>query len=317
MAGELTHRSACARFTIFVNHILRLFTYLERISEESALDTAAMHNFVRQILRRFSKDERGNVFILFGAAAIPLMLVMGGAVDVTRYLRYKGEVANAVDAASLALARQQPDATEEEAKTFITNYVNAFVTGDSEFSVDDFDVTKIDNGFEVTATGAMQTMFLPLGSFVRDGQGINSMPVDITARVVNQSSRLELALVLDNTGSMNCAGTVGSCALNWSAPAADSRIVALKSAAKSLVDILMEDDMDDPDQVKIALVPFETAVNVASAATGDLGTVTNWPSWIDNLTGQTGTLAKWNGRNFNGWNFSTSANCTPAGTGSC
>jgi Flp pilus assembly protein TadG len=277
-----------------------------------------MHDFVRQVLRRFSRDERGNVFILFGATAIPLMLIMGGAVDVTRYLRYKGDLSNAVDSAALALARQDPDATEEEAEIFISDYVNAFAVGDTEFSVEDFEVVKVDNGFQVTATGAMQTMFLPLGQFTSGGgHGINEMPVNITAEVVNQSNRLEVALVLDNTGSMNCAGTVGSCALNWSAPAADSRIVALKSAAKSLVDILMEDDMDDPNQIKIALVPFETAVNVASAATGDLGTVTNWPSWIDSATGQTGTLAKWNGRNFNGWNFSTSANCTPAGTGSC
>jgi Flp pilus assembly protein TadG len=269
-----------------------------------------MHDFVRQVLRRFSKDERGNVFILFGATAIPLMLIMGGAVDVTRYLRYKGDLSNAVDSAALALARQDPDATEEEAETFISDYVNAFAVGDTEFSVEDFEVVKVDNGFQVTASGAMQTMFLPLGQFTSGGgHGINEMPVNITAEVVNQSNRLEVALVLDNTGSMNCAGVVSSCALNWSAPAADSRITALKTAAKSLVDILMEDDMDDPDQIKIALVPFETAVNVASAATGDLGTVANWPSWIDNNVG-TGSLANWNGRNFDKWNQSSNAACT-------
>ena len=81
----------------------------------------------------------------------------------------------------------------------------SFVAGDAEFSVEDFAVDKVDNGFQVTATGAMETMFLPLGEFARDGHGINAMPVNITAEVVNQSNRLELALVLDNTGSMNCA----------------------------------------------------------------------------------------------------------------
>jgi Flp pilus assembly protein TadG len=269
-----------------------------------------MYHFVRQVLRRFRKDEGGNVFILFGAAIIPLMLVMGGAIDVTRYLRYKGELSNAVDAAALALARTDPDATEDEADTFVTDYVNAFSMGDSEFSVSDFSVVKVDNGFQVTATGSMATMFLPLGGFVRNGEGINSIPVNITAEVINQSNRLELALVLDNTGSMNCAGTVSVCALDWSSPPSDSRIVALKDAAKDLVDILMEDDMDDPDQIKIALVPFETTVNVSSAATGDLGDPANWPSWIDKNSGSSGTLANWNGRNFDKWNQSTNAACT-------
>ena len=182
------------------------------------------------------------------------------------------------------LRGKTPTPRKKRPRPSSTDYVNSFGLGDSEFSVEDFAVDKVDNGFQVTATGAMQTMFLPLGAFAENGHGINSMPVNITAEVINQSNRLELALVLDNTGSMNCAGAVGSCASNWSAPAADSRIVALKTAAKSLVDILMEDDMDDPDQIKIALVPFETAVNVSSAATGDLGLSANWPSWIDKRT---------------------------------
>lgn len=269
-----------------------------------------MQHFLRDAFRRLLSDERGNIFVLFGASAIPLLLIMGGAVDFTRYTRYKTELSNAVDAAAIALARQDPDATEDEADAFITAHVNASGVGNSEFSVEDFAVDKVDNGFLVTATGAMQTMFLPLGAFADNGQGINSMPVNITAEVINQSSRLELALVLDNTGSMNCAGAVGACALSWSAPAADSRILALKTAAKSLVDILMEDDMDDPDQIKIALVPFETAVNVSSAASGNLGDSANWPSWVDKGTGNSGTLAKWNGRNFDMWNFSTNATCT-------
>ena len=108
---------------------------------------------------------------------------------------------------------EHADYTEDQADTFVTDYVNAFAMGDPEFTVEDFDVVKLDNGFRVTATGEMQTMFLPLGEFTDGGHGINEMPVNITAEVVNASNRLELALVLDITGSMNCGSTVsGSCA---------------------------------------------------------------------------------------------------------
>lgn len=267
-----------------------------------------MYHFVRQFLRRFRRDEGGNVFILFGATAIPLLLVMGGAVDVTRYLRYKAELSNAVDSASLALAREHADYTEEQADTFVTDYVNAFNTGDAQFSVQDFDVVKLDTGFRVTATGAMQTIFLPLGSFVDNGQGINSMPVNITAEVVSGSNRLELALVLDVTGSMNCAATVsGSCSGNWSAPAADSRIVALRSASQTLVNTLMASETNNPDQIKIGVVPFEGTVNIGATYAA------NPPSWVD---WSNTASAYWNGRNFGGYNFTTNATCT-IGTAGC
>src|SRR6185436_15644395 len=88
-----------------------------------------------QAFRRFGSDNRGNVFVLFGATAIPLMLILGGALDFARYTRYRTDLANAVDAASLALARQHPDYNAANAKTFITNYVDAVVIGDDKFGV--------------------------------------------------------------------------------------------------------------------------------------------------------------------------------------
>jgi hypothetical protein len=123
----------------------------------------------------------------------------------------------------------------------------------------------------------MKTLFLPLGKLTKMGSGLMAMDLTIAAEAIRAENRLELALVLDNTGSMNCVDVVSSCALNWSSPPADSRIVKLKEAANNLVDTLMPDGLEDPDMVKIAVVPFEGAVNVASTGFD----VTNPPSWID------------------------------------
>jgi Flp pilus assembly protein TadG len=71
-------------------------------------------------------DHRGNVFVLFGAAAIPLMLILGGAVDFARYTRYRTDLANAVDAAPLALARKHPDL--DAATRRIHHHSNAIIT---------------------------------------------------------------------------------------------------------------------------------------------------------------------------------------------
>ncbi len=258
-----------------------------------------MYHLIRNVFRRLRRDERGNIFVLFGASAIPLLLIMGGAVDIARYTRYKADLSNAVDAAALALARQNPDFTEAQATTFVTNYVTSFPLGDEEFTVESFDVDKVTNGFLVSATGSMHTIFLPLGKLANMGQEINSMDVNVVAEVVSASNRLELALVLDVTGSMNCASSVNStCASNYSSPPADSRIKGLKTAAKSLVDTLMKDEIltsPDPNQIKIAVVPFEGMVNVASAGFS----VTAPPTWIDWSTAATSLAqAKYNGVNF-------------------
>jgi hypothetical protein len=75
-----------------------------------------------------------------------------------------------------------------------------------------------------------------------------------TTNVVRNNSKLEVALVLDNTGSM--AQTLGS--------SSTSKISALKTAATSMVDTLSAaaQRTGDPTSVKISLVPYTTTVNV-------------------------------------------------------
>jgi Flp pilus assembly protein TadG len=218
------------------------------------------------ILRRLKRDEGGNVFILFGATAIPLLLFMGGAVDLARYARYKTDLSNVIDSAALALARQGEDYTQSQAKQFVSDYVSGFNVSDNYFSVKSLDVEKTDTGYVVSADAAMRTMFLPLGK-------IDTIGADIMAEVVHASNQVELALVLDNTGSMNCGETVsGYCIGNWSNPGSSSRIEGLKTAAHSLVDTLMT----DADFVKIAVVPFEGAVNIKNASLDY-----SWLDWED------------------------------------
>src|SRR6185503_18664029 len=132
-----------------------------------------------EVFHRLRRDERGNIFVLFGASAIPLLLIMGGAIDFARYTRYKADLSNAVDSASLALARQHPDYTAAEAKTFVTSYVGAMNLTDNQMTISSFDAVKDTNGFTVTANGSMKTIFLPLGKFAKNGSPINSMALNI------------------------------------------------------------------------------------------------------------------------------------------
>ncbi len=255
-----------------------------------------MFRFLCDAVRRLRRDERGNVFVIFGASAIPLMLIMGGAVDLARYERYKTELSNAVDSAALALAKQHDDYTAAQATTFVNNYLSAFNVADSQFTVSNVTVTKITNGFHVTANGSMKTIFLPLGKLTKSGGGLSTMATDIVAEVVNASNRVELALVFDNTGSMTDSAGSNPCA------SGSDRMSGLKCAATTLVNYLMDqmNTTGDP-QLKIALVPFEGAVNVGVDTSSP-------PSWIDWSNQGNAFYA---GLNFEKFNFSNNTTgCT-------
>jgi Flp pilus assembly protein TadG len=217
-----------------------------------------MMRFFLDTLDKLRRDQRGNVMMLFGAAVVPLLLISGGAVDLARYTRYRSDLANGVDAAALALARDTSKYKTEcttvgqvctTATTFVQNYINSLNIADDKFEIHGVSAQRAANGFEVDAIGTMNTIFLPLGSFYNSGGGVMSMGASISAQVVSESKRLEVALVLDNSGSMS-----------------GSKITTLKTAAVDLTEDLfaLGDNSTLTDPVKIAVVPFAGSVNVGS-----------------------------------------------------
>jgi Flp pilus assembly protein TadG len=210
-----------------------------------------MWKLLSRALGRFDKDQRGNVAVIFAFSAVPLVGLLGGAVDISRHQHYRVELANALDASAIALVRRGV-ATDADAETFVSQYVSAMVpkTGqDGMLHIDGYDATKVKDGYHVTLNGWMKTAFLPV-------VGIQQMPIRIETEVQMTGGNYEVALALDNTGSM----------------AEHNKIGALKDAANHLIDALYKDS-GSKDRVKMALVPFTTAVNIRGDAFK--------PSWLD------------------------------------
>jgi Mg-chelatase subunit ChlD len=112
-----------------------------------------------------------------------------------------------------------------------------------------FNAIEIDGGYRVVSDGFMQPAFLPV-------VGISEMPLDMETEVVTTAGKYEIALALDNTGSM----------------AEHNKIGALRTAAKHLTNILYEEEGAE-DRVKMALIPFTTTVNIRGEAFD--------PEWLD------------------------------------
>lgn len=73
----------------------------------------------QRLLRRFARNERGNVMIIFAAAALPMAIGVAGALEISQYSQLKSQLQDASDRAALsamAAMREGPRAMRRQAR---------------------------------------------------------------------------------------------------------------------------------------------------------------------------------------------------------
>jgi Flp pilus assembly protein TadG len=191
-------------------------------------------------LRLFLQDRRASVVPMFALAIIPVIGLVGAAVDYSRANSIRSGVQGALDATALAMARLAPTLTETELKTQASAYFSALFSRPDAKNVDVNAVYTTTNGstLTITATGKMDTTFTRV-------MGYTEINIGSSATIKWGNQRLRVALVLDTTGSMASAG----------------KIDALKTATKNLLDQLKAAATTDGD-VYVSIIPFSKDVNV-------------------------------------------------------
>ena len=94
--------------------------------------------------------------------------------------------------------------------------------------------------------------------------GETTLPVTVSSTVVWGQSKLWVALVLDNTGSMTQTDSTGT-----------SKLTALKNASNQLLTTLQNAQSNEGD-IKVSITPFAKVVNVG---TGNVSA--SWIDWTD------------------------------------
>jgi Flp pilus assembly protein TadG len=196
------------------------------------------------ILRRFKSfvaNTVGNVAMTFALCVLPFGLSAGVAIDYGRSYFARTVLQGAADAAALA-----GGTSKDKSDAAIAMVVKQYLDANGASDILQY-VSKIDQQLDmskgtltVIVEGNIRTTFMGMAGF-------KSMDIGALSVVSVGSQALELALVLDNTGSM--AGT---------------KISNLKAAATTLVDIIQKEASDYAD-TKIAVVPFAEYVNVGVA----------------------------------------------------
>jgi Flp pilus assembly protein TadG len=188
---------------------------------------------------------------LFGIALIPILLAVGIAVDYGRALVVRERMAEAADAAALAIGSWQGK-SEAELKQRAQQFFDANYPPSKIGTVGKLDVKFVGDDIKVHVDALVPTTFMKLAN-------INTMDVGADATITKKQRNIEVVLVLDVTGSMNSGG----------------KLSAMKNAAVKMVEILF-DGKSTSDTLKIGVVPFSGAVNVGSSNQN--------ASWIDTAT---------------------------------
>lgn len=187
--------------------------------------------------RHLRTNERGAVAVWFAMGLLPLVVAVGAAVDFSRLSAATAKLSSTLDAAALAAAGS-PGLTAEQTRDIASRYVTANMLTYPGLSDLEVSVVSGDASVEVGGTAQLDTMFL-------GAAGISALTVNATAEAMREVRGLEVAMVLDNTGSM--LGNGG--------------MTAMRDSAKELVNLLSGGDDAHPN-LRIALIPFVTAVNI-------------------------------------------------------
>ena len=213
------------------------------------------------MFRRFLSDKRGNYMLLTAAAIVPIMGGLALAVDYTEMSRQRQLTLNALDAAGVATARRLVEgATEKELVAYANEFFEANL-GAVDPKNAKLNVTLPSSAggggtIKLSADLTYAPYFLPAFMALMGKESSVGNKVDFTAESqVQLKNTLEIALVLDNSGSMDYLGS-GS---------GKKRMALLKDAAKQLVDTLAKQagqmkQVSKP--VQFAVVPFAASVNV-------------------------------------------------------
>jgi len=203
-----------------------------------------------KLVKRMCARDDGNVAIMVAAGMVPLAIASLGAVDLTRAYATRVELQDALDAAALAAGRSSTS-SEATLQTLGERILGQNLAGDRDFELASSSFKFGPKGEVVASATATYAPMLALG-------GDGTRDVTVSTEVKRANSMLEIALVLDNTGSMS--EQIGS------GKDRKEKIVYLKSAATSFIDSMSSaaSQSSAANSIKIALVPFSNLVNVGS-----------------------------------------------------
>ncbi len=221
--------------------------------------------------KRYAQDTQGNFATIFAVSLFVITAGLAAAVDIASAVSAKQRLQDTTDQISLYAAKSlETDSaalTAQAQDYFTLNYPNT----NGEIVLNK--IERVGDRVNIEASTKMATSFA--GMF-----GVDEINVRVASTASYAGRGLDIALVLDTTGSMR-----------------GSKIDTLRSAATDLIEEL------DGGDVRVSVVPFAQYVNVGADNLGanwldDSAVGNNWEGCVGSRSGRGEETPDYNGRDF-------------------
>ena len=205
-------------------------------------------------VRNFRAANGANVTITFALATIPMVGFVGAAVDYSHANSVKAAMQAAANSTALMLSKDAATLTTASLQTKANSYFTALFTRPEATGLVVTATYNTTNGSQVVvnASSNVKANFMGL-------MGISTMKVGADSQVKWGNTKMRVALVLDNTGSM----------------ADDGKMPALITATNTLLTQLKSAAVTNGD-VYVSIIPFVKDVNIGSSNYN-----ASWIDWTD------------------------------------
>ncbi len=207
------------------------------------------------VLRRLGRDRRGNILAMSAAALVPMMAMLGGAIDLSRLYMTQTRLQQACDAGALAGRRTMAD-------------VNTLAASERAIALNYFRFNFPNNTYSAGtptasyARGAVGTVVgtasLAVPMTIMKMFGYSTVTLNVSCESTLVIPNTDVMFVLDVTGSMD------------QIPFGDiqSKISGLKQAVKDFYAALGPGTASGPGRIRYGFVPYSSNVNVGKIVYG-------------------------------------------------
>lgn len=214
---------------------------------------------LRTSAKRFARADQGNIATIFAIMILPILGFVGAAVDYSRYSGALAEMQSALDSTALMLSKDLASGTitAAEVSAKAQSYFTALYTNKGATNVSVTTTytasSSLGSTIQVSGSATMTTDFLKVAGFPQ-------LNLNTSSTTAWGTTKLRVAMALDNTGSMADNGKIG----------------ALQTASKNLIDQLSAGAANAGD-VYISIVPFANVVNLGTSFSSS-GFI-DWSNW--------------------------------------
>lgn len=201
------------------------------------------------LLTRLGRSTSGNVMMMTAVGVIPLLAMIGGAVDASRIYMSYARLQQACDAGALAGRKAMANVTALTA----TEQAKANEFFDFNFPADTYSGRNITRSFAKGGDGVVVgTASVTMPTTIMKIFGYTTVPVSVTCQATLNIPNTDVMFVLDVTGSMG------------DTPSGDTqtKISGLRDAVKAFYSALGPGAASGPGRIRYGFVPYSMNVNV-------------------------------------------------------